>query len=106
MGDINCFISIVKILENPRQRFFNNNSAIPITECRVQIPQIRNIKIIHLVCWGNLAREAKSYYKMNDYLIVEGFLSLPKKLNSKQVEITVLKIYPLFLNYENSVSKY
>ena len=37
--------------------------------------------------------------RLNDYIIIEGYLSIKKNLQSiKQVEITVLKIYPLFLN--------
>jgi hypothetical protein len=58
-----------------------------------------------LIFWGNLARDVSSYYQINDYIMVEGYLSLNNKhllnkvkQNSKQFEITVLKVYPFLLS--------
>jgi len=105
MVDTNYIGGIVKILETPKQKFFNNN--IPVVEIRVQLPQTRNTKIVKLVFWGNLARDVVSYYKINDYVIIEGYLSLRDVTTqiSKKIEITVLKIYPFLLSYERSISK-
>jgi single-stranded DNA-binding protein len=110
MVDTNYISGIVKILENPRQIFFN--TTIPVTEFRVQLPQIRNNRIITLVFWGNLARDVTNYYKINDYIIIEGYLSVRNKKfdntitqNSKKVEITVLKVYPFLLSYDITASK-
>jgi single-stranded DNA-binding protein len=103
MVDTNYISSIVKILESPNQRLFN--STIPVTKFRVQFPQIRNSQTINLIFWGNLARDVRSYYQINDYIMVEGYLSLNNKhllnkvkQNSKQFEITVLKVYPFLLS--------
>jgi single-stranded DNA-binding protein len=99
MGDTNYISGIVKILENPIERTFNKN--ISITQFRVQLPQIRNNSIVNLVFWGKLSQDINNYYKINDYIIIEGYLSLrdKKKLeNSKSVEITVLKVYPFILS--------
>ena len=67
---------------------------------------------IYLKFWGNLARDVSSYYKINDYILIEGYIALPNKQNvnsnnqmSKKVEITVLKIYPFLLNYDRSMTK-
>lgn len=98
MTDINYFGGIVKILENPSQKFINNNLMVKL---RAQLPQTRNSKIINLVFWGNLAFDIITYYKANDYLIIEGYLGLPNKLNSKRVEITVLKVYPFIIDYSH-----
>lgn len=99
MGDTNMIGGIVKILETPKQKIFNTN--IPVTQFRVQFPQVRNNAVIHLTFWGNLARDVANYYKINDYILIEGYISLrdQKVLNtiiskSKKVEITVLKVYP------------
>ena len=101
MVDTNYILGIVKILENPRQRVLKDN--ILIGEFRGQLPQIRNNLIINLVCWGNLAQDMKKYYQMNDYIIIEGYISLrDKKINNsslKKINITVLKVYPFLLNY-------
>jgi hypothetical protein len=105
MRDINYFGAIVKILENPTQILLKNN--ISVTKFRVQLPQSRNNKttIVNLVFWDNLANDAVNYYKTNEYLLIEGYLGLPKKLNSKRVEITVLKVYSFPLNSYRSFDK-
>jgi sRNA-binding carbon storage regulator CsrA len=104
MSDTNFIGGVVKILENPKQKTIKNN--ILMTEFRVQFPQVRMNCIVHLKFWGNLARDVATYYKINDYILIEGYLSIkdkyPIKLGikvPKEVHITVLKIYPFFLNY-------
>ena len=103
MGDTNYVGSIVKILEKPIQKTLNNE--ISKTEVRVQFPQVRSTRIIHLVFWGNLARDVANYYQVNDYIMIEGYLSLRDKITSKvtnrklkKIQITVLKIYPFYLS--------
>lgn len=105
MGDTNLIGGIVRILEAPKQQIFTTN--ITVTRCRVQFPQLRNTAVIHLTFWGTLARDVANYYKINDYVLIEGYISLrDKNINaglvskSKKIEITVLKIYPLFLSYD------
>ena len=106
MGDTNYISGIVKILENPIETTFNKN--ISITQFRVQLPQIRNNIIVNLVFWGKLSQDIAHYYKINDYIIIEGYLSLrdKKKLeNPKSVEITVLKVYPFILSDNRQINK-
>ena len=73
MGDTNYLASIVKILEKPIQTV--NNDKVVTTEFRAQLVQVRNNQIINLVFWGNLARDVSSYYQVNDYIMIEGYLS-------------------------------
>ena len=110
MNDTNYISGIIKILESPKQKILKNN--IRVTTFRAQIPQFRNTRIVTLTFWGNLARDVTTYYKINDYLIIEGYLSLRDKKNSqamisksKKIEITVLKVYPFLLNSNRSVNK-
>jgi Single-strand binding protein family len=110
MSDTNYIGGIVKILEKPKQRVLN--SKIPIVKFRAQLPQVRNSKIVSLTFWGNLARDVTKYYKVNDYIIIEGYVSLRdkgivniKNQKTKKVEITVLRVYPFLLNYDRSNSK-
>ena len=107
MSDINSVGGVVKILEPPKQKILNNN--ILVTCFRVQFPQVRKNCIVHLKFWGNLASDVSTYYKINDYILIEGYISLKdKKANIsnlqklKKVEITVLKIYPFLLTYDRS----
>lgn len=98
MKEINYFTGIVKILEDPIQDSENN---ILFTKFRVQLPQIKNPRIINLIFWDKLVQDVDNYYKMDDYIIIEGYLSLPKKSNFKEIEINVFKVYPFFLNSDN-----
>ena len=96
MVDTNYISSIVKILESPNKILFNN--TVLVTKFRVQFPQIKNSQIVNLIFWGNLADDVTNYYKTNDYIMIEGYLSLNRgKQNSKKFEITVLKVYPFLL---------
>ena len=100
MGDTNYIGSVVKILEKPIQTVINDK--IVRTQFRVQLVQVRNTQIADLVFWGNLARDIVNTYQVNDYLMVEGYLSLPNKSNEKlsqrplkKVQITVLKVFSI-----------
>ena len=100
MGDTNYLGTIVKILEKPIPKVVNNK--IVSVEFRAQLPQVRKTQIVNLVFWGNLARDVANYYKVNDYIIVEGYLSLRNKIKSKsskrnlkKAQVTVLRSYPI-----------
>lgn len=96
---MNYIGGIAKILEMPKQSFLDNN--IIITKVRVQLPQLRNTQVVKLTFWGNLASDVNNFYKTNDYVIIEGYISYKNELQfqvPKQIEITVLKIYPFLLN--------
>jgi len=102
---------IVKIIEKPRQTFVENQ--IPLTKMTVQIPQVRNNSnetYMRLSIWGKLGYDLTQYYHINDYIIVEGYLSLRKDnlnnslLNSfPRVELSVYKIYPFVFGFGNSL---
>jgi hypothetical protein len=96
--DTNYISSIVKILENPIKIY--SNESIYVTKFRVQLPEYRDKIIINVSCWGQLGENVFNYYKRNDYIIIEGYLSFRytnEFYNLKKVEITVLKIYPFIL---------
>ena len=100
MGDTNYVGSVVKILEKPIKTF--NNDKILRTEFRVQLVQVRNIQMASLIFWGNLAHDIINNYQVNDYIMIEGYLSLPTKTNDslvkpqlKKAQITVLKVYSI-----------
>ena len=107
------FSGIVKILENPKQKVVNNK--IISTKFRVLIPQIRinkSPKIILLVFWGNLASDVKNYYQINDYILIEGYVSIKTNkmndsmiFNAKKIIITILKVYPFLLKSNNTINK-
>ena len=102
---MNYNIFTVKIVKNCGQSFFTDGTSL--TELIVQLPQIRknNVKtILQLSVWGNLSYDVARYYQADDYVIIEGYISI-KNMNidsvfnliDKQVEISVFKLYPLLL---------
>ena len=100
---------IVRILETPKLHSLPNN--IRRTEFRAKLPQIRNKKsptIVKLVFWGDFAYDVANYYQVNDYILIEGYLAYKKEESSKglfkNLEITVFKVYPLFLNSEKKAN--
>ena len=102
MSDTNHMGAIVKILESPKNRTIKNK--ISITKFRAQLPQIRQTRVVDIVVWGNLANDVAKYYNTNDYILVEGYLSLRKLVLSesnrkilKRARFTVTKAYPFIL---------
>ena len=102
---MNYVIFAVKVIKNSGQSFFADGTAL--TELIVQLPQVRknNIKIIIKVSiWGKLSYDVAKYYQPDDYIIIEGYISIRNintdrvvNLLDKQVEISVFKVYPLLL---------
>ena len=114
MSDTNYIGGIVKILEIPEPRLINNDSLF--VTFRVQLAQVQNNRIIHLVSWGKLAQDILNFYKMNDYILIEGYISLQTPLNfdsnfpiSKSMKVTLLRVYPLLLSsncFANEIDDY
>lgn len=97
---------IVKILRKPEQSYFQDNVVIAEVPVKLYQSQNSNSEIIfNLSFWGDLANDVVQYYQINDYIIVEGYISL-RQINSdnfsvtsnKQIEMSVFKIYPFLLN--------
>lgn len=108
MTDINSINVIVKILEIHEKKNLKNN--ISVIRFRVQFPQMNNNCIMHLIFWGSLANNVRSYHKINDYVLIEGYIRINEtqllkglNSNSKKMEIIVLKIYPFLLNLDRSL---
>jgi len=59
---------------------------------------------LSIVAWGNLGDDIIKYYRKGDYVIVEGVLNTIKNNQSivdvkseiTSLQLTILKIYPLF----------
>lgn len=92
---------IVKIIKKPQQKFHKKD--IPVTQVVAKFYQSQenSPNICTLNIWGNLSYDVIQYYQINDYLIIEGYIS-KRKLNEfnldPNIEISVFKIYPFALN--------
>jgi len=94
---------IIKIIGKPEQSFFDNDISVTEIIARFYQFQDNSYNVCKLSVWGSLSHDVMQYYKLNDYLIVEGYIS---RRNSNfeipnittEIEISVFKIYPFALN--------
>jgi len=96
---------IVKILEKPILTSFDTTN--PVTQFTVQIPQLKKndeSTLMGVSIWGKLGYDITHYYQINDYIIIEGYLSIREtSFNQftigtfKKVELSIYKIYPFIL---------
>lgn len=108
MNNTNYVSMIVKLLENPSEKRIKKDRKLILVQCRAQFPQARKKKLVQLNFWSKLAVNVMNYYQKNDYILIEGFLSLIEKKQPNQIakkqkklKITVFKIYPFFLATKN-----
>ena len=102
---MNYVIFTVKVIKNSGQSFFSDGTSL--TELTVQLPQVRKNKIkviLQVSIWGKLSYDVIKYYQPDDYIIIEGYISIRNlntdrviNLSDKQIEISVFKLYPLLL---------
>ena len=99
---MNYTTCIFKLLAKPKHSTYEKKISIARTEVLGQFYQFRSNSqtICNISIWGKAAYEILKYYKKNDYILAEGYISLKKtefeKLNTKTiVELSVFKIYPL-----------
>ena len=97
-------------METPKQKILKSNYIS--VSFRAQLPQIRKNRIITVLVWGKLAKDVVNYYKKNDYILIEGYISLKPKSNtisnriaSKKVEVSAFKIYPFILSHNTFLQK-
>ena len=96
----NTICCIVKILENPSQKFLNKSDRIiPVTKFRANLPQFKENTLIHVYSWGKLSYDVIENFKINDYIIIEGFISIRNipstriKETFQRIEINIVKAY-------------
>lgn len=93
---------LVKIISSPEQRTITGD--ISFVEAKIKFPKIRKKKGFEqfkLVLWGKLGKDFVKYYRVGDYIIVQGILSFlstnAQKHYKKEAKLTVLKVYPFLL---------
>ena len=100
---------IIKLIEDPEQSSFENN--IIVTEVVAQFATkykktIPNKNTLRISAWGDLSDNLMKHFRKNDFLVVEGIISLrdnyyfntTQQGQKKIVEITITSLYPYFSN--------
>jgi hypothetical protein len=77
---------------------------------KAQIPCLRNKtkqhSIIDCTIWGELAYDLVNHYKINDYALIEGHISISNNIENNPVSTTyhlnITKLYPFLFTFEIS----
>ena len=103
MNYVSC---IIQILEIPTIESYNDE--IEMIKLRVQLPYVRNKVqspiIIYLLIWGDLVYDIVNYYQINDYVLVEGYISISFNNHDKQqlIMINITKFYPFLFSLKSN----
>ena len=98
---MNYINSIIRILEISPIEFSDNE--IQMVKFRAQLPSIENKIgspfIVESILWGDLAFDLANYYKINDYVLIEGSLSFVfYKIDEQQIIcLNIDKLYPFLI---------
>jgi single-stranded DNA-binding protein len=98
---MNYCIFLGKIIVKPQPSLFEND--ISLVEATIQFPnrwEKKSFDQLRIAVWGNLGKDLLKYYKVGDYILLEGSLSLRKSIsfvNDIEPELTVMKLYPFIL---------
>nr|YP_011006665.1 hypothetical protein V2488_pgp011 [Halosiphon tomentosus]WAM63810.1 hypothetical protein [Halosiphon tomentosus] len=90
---------VVKIIGNPVHLIHNECQSIEI-KVKVSTPRKKSSrKELTLVLWGDSFLSFLKYYKIQDYLIIEGIVTLKGYINEdNEVKVIVKRLYPFLLN--------
>ena len=93
----NYIIGIAKIIEEPEFKILDDD--IYLTTCIVVLEESDNI---NLNFWGDLAYYVLEQYQVDDYILIEGYISSQESeisidlIVSKQIIFTVLEVYLIY----------
>ena len=99
---------IVKVLKEPEQSFLQNNIVVTKMLVKFVSPRMKTLNTkdtFQISIWENLFSETIKYFQPNDYIVIEGYVSLRPNISplnkifkaDRQVEISVFKHYPFLL---------
>ena len=95
---MNHAIFVIKVLGEPIHFIYKEYEAI---EIKVQFPILRQKNSrseLTLLLWGDYRNDFLRYYKVQDYLIIQGTLTFKGYKNGEnEPKIIIKKIYPFLL---------
>nr|YP_011005428.1 hypothetical protein V2478_pgp124 [Choristocarpus tenellus]WAM62291.1 hypothetical protein [Choristocarpus tenellus] len=92
---MNYSIFVIKIISNPIYKIYGEEKMI---ETLVKFPSFSQKKCydkVQLNFWGNHRNDFLEYYRLKDYLIIEGIISLNNNFN--EINITVKKNLSIYI---------
>jgi hypothetical protein len=100
---LNYNIFIVKIVSIADYRYYTDK--LWVIRVQAQFPILENdakYATLQISFWGLLGSHLKNYYKIGDYIIVQGILSLRRQYYKSAIQmcpdLMVQKFYPFLLD--------
>ena len=96
---MNHGIFIIKVVENPIKIFYMEESIIKIPVCFAKNHNKSFKNEINLILWGSFKEDFLNYYKIKDYLVIEGIITSAGYKNEKEeVNLIAKRVYPFLLD--------
>ena len=96
---MNHGIFIIKVVENPIPIMYKEDSIIKIPVCFAKNHNKLFKNEISLILWGCFKEDFLNYYKLKDYLIIEGIItSVGYKNEREEVNLIAKRVYPFLLD--------
>lgn len=96
---MNHALFVIKVIEHPIHLVYGEYETLEI-KVEFPVPRQKNSKHeLSIVLWGGHRDDFLKYYKVQDYLIIEGIITINSYKNGDpEVRITAKKLYPFLLN--------
>lgn len=96
---MNHGIFIVKIIEQSIDLTYNNELVLKIPIQFAQIKSKTSKKRLNLILWGTFREDFLKYYKIKDYLLIEGIITSYNYQNQEdEVNLIAKRVYPFLLD--------
>lgn len=96
---MNHGIFIVKIIEKSVNLTYNSELVLKIP---IQFPQIKSKvfkRHLNLILWGTFREDFLKYYKIKDYLLIEGIITSTHYQNQEdEINLIAKRVYPFLLD--------
>lgn len=96
---MNHGLFIIKVLENPEHLIVNETPLIKVPVKFTSGNQKLSSFKLTLMLWGGFREDFINYYKVKDYLLIEGIITSNCKLNeNEEVNLIAKRVYPFLLD--------
>nr|YP_009455876.1 hypothetical protein [Dictyopteris divaricata]YP_010205381.1 hypothetical protein LK366_pgp010 [Grateloupia livida]AQZ25092.1 hypothetical protein [Dictyopteris divaricata]UAV85950.1 hypothetical protein [Grateloupia livida] len=96
---MNHGIFLVKVMEKPINLSYGENLVLKIL-VKFAKPRKKNVKNeIYLILWGGFREDFINFYKIKDYLLIEGIItSKVYKESQEEINLIAKRVYPFLLD--------
>lgn len=98
---MNHGIFIVKVIEKPENLNYNQESVLKVPVIMASIQLFNSIKNINLILWGIFREDFLKYYKIKDYLLIEGIITntnYNETTSENNINLVAKRVYPFLLD--------